>query len=89
MYFLLKIACIVIYLGAALSLVVDLPHGLALACQSITVLFLVAHVIEVMIFMPHLRLYKGPLSTSILLTLIFGLFHWKPLLDASKRDVKI
>ena len=28
------------------------------------------------------RLYRGPLAVSILLTLLFGLLHWKPLSDA-------
>jgi hypothetical protein len=33
----------------------------------------------------HVRLYKGPVAVSILLTLLFGLLHWKPLADARAR----
>jgi hypothetical protein len=31
------------------------------------------------------RLYKGPLAVSIILTLLFGFLHWKPLADARAR----
>jgi hypothetical protein len=33
----------------------------------------------------HVRLYKGSLAVSIILTLLFGLLHWKPLADARAR----
>ena len=32
----------------------------------------------------HVRKYRGPLAVSVLLTLLFGLLHWKPL--AQRRN---
>ena len=34
----------------------------------------------------HVRLYRGPLAASVVLTLLFGLLHWKPLADQAARD---
>ena len=33
----------------------------------------------------HVRRYRGPLALSVLLTLLFGLLHWKPLADARRN----
>ena len=34
----------------------------------------------------HVRLYRGPLAASVVLTLLFGLLHWKPMADQAARD---
>jgi len=86
MYFIAKIICICLYLAAALSFVVAMPHNVALTLQYLTVLFLVIHALEIVIFLRHLRLYPGPLPVSIVLTLLFGLLHWKPMADANKAN---
>jgi hypothetical protein len=41
------------------------------------------HTLELAFVFKHVRSYKGPVALSILLTLLFGLLHWKPLADAA------
>jgi hypothetical protein len=41
---------------------------------------------ELLFMFRHVRLYKGPLAVSVVLTLLFGLLHWKPLADAQARS---
>lgn len=81
----LKAACLVIY-GLALAGVAGLlPHGLTVTLQVISVAFLVIHVLEVMFASAKLRLYRGRLAVSILLTLLFGALHWVPLAQAQAQ----
>ena len=40
------------------------------------------HLLELVFVFDRVRLYRGPLAVSVLLTLLFGLLHWKPLADA-------
>ncbi len=86
MNYFLRAGCLAIYLGALVSLSVALPHDYAVTLQVLAGLLLVVHLLEVFIFMRHLRLYQGPVAISIVLTLLFGLLHWQPLLAASKRN---
>jgi hypothetical protein len=44
------------------------------------------HALELLFMFRHVRLYKGPLAVSVVLTLLFGLLHWKPLADAQARS---
>ena len=46
---------------------------------------LVLHTLELVFLFRHVRLYRGPLAISVILTLLFGLLHWKPLVDAKAR----
>ena len=46
------------------------------------------HAAELVFMFKHVRLYKGPLAVSVLLTLLFGLLHWKPLADAQARAAR-
>jgi hypothetical protein len=32
----------------------------------------------------HVRRYAGPLWVSMVLTMLFGLLHWKPLADGAR-----
>lgn len=59
-----------------------LPGRASVALLSVAALFLVIHALEVVFFWRHVRLYPGPLAFSVLLTMLFGVLHWKPLLDA-------
>jgi len=45
----------------------------------------VIHALEIVVMFKQVRLYRGPLAVSMLLTLLFGLLHWKPLADEQKR----
>ncbi len=82
---LLKAACLVVYGLALGGLAGLLPPGLAGTMQNIAIALLLIHALEVMVMFKHVRLYRGALAVSILLTLLFGLLHWKPLADDQKR----
>ena len=57
--------------------------GLASTMQTIALVFIAVHLLEAVVMIRHVRLYQGPLFVSILLTLLFGLLHWKPLAKAA------
>lgn len=82
---LLKAACLAAYGLALAGLAGLLPPGLAGTMQNIALVLLVIHALEVIFMFKHVRLYRGSLAVSILLTLLFGLLHWKPLAEDPKR----
>ena len=65
----------------ALPLTAEVLHWMRLIVGGL----LVAHALEVLVFRSKVALYKGPVLVSVLLTLMFGFLHWKPLADASRR----
>jgi hypothetical protein len=79
---LLKAICVTLYLLVLASLFTELPiqPKIVLVMQYAVIALLAAHVIEVIVWFKFVRLYRGPLATSILLTLLFGLMHWQPLM---------
>lgn len=82
----LKLACLLVYLLALGKLAgLRLPDVLA-PLPYVALAIVLAHVAELAIFFRHVRLYRGPLASSIVLTLLFGLLHWKPLADAQARE---
>ena len=80
----LKAGALGLYALTILSLLVSLPGGRIL--QTIVLIVLLAHVIEIIIFQKQIRLYQGSLTDSIGLTLLFGFLHWKPLADKAVRE---
>jgi uncharacterized membrane protein HdeD (DUF308 family) len=86
MNLLLKLACLLVYLLALAKLAGLVPPDVMAHTPTIALAILVAHVAELMFFFRHVRLYRGPLAVSVLLTLLFGLLHWKPLADAQARE---
>jgi len=34
----------------------------------------------------HVKAYRGPLAASVVLTLLFGVLHWRPLAAARDRS---
>jgi hypothetical protein len=80
---LLKGGCIAIYVAALAGAAGLLPGGLGRAAQMVAVAILLLHAVEVFFAFRHVRRYRGPLAVSVLLTLLFGLLHWKPLADAA------
>lgn len=80
----IKLALLALYAGALAGFAGLLPPGLAARLQNIALIVLAIHVIEMMVMFRHVRRYRGPLAASILLTLLFGLLHWKPLADEHK-----
>ncbi len=82
----IKALLLIVYALAAASLFMALPFDLGPMLQRIALVLLVIHVVELIAMFKHVRLYQGPIGISILLTLLFGLLHWKPLADARARQ---
>ncbi len=53
--------------------------------RIVAVVLLAAHLLEVVVFFGKVALHKGPLLDSMVLTLLFGFLHWKPMADAAQR----
>jgi uncharacterized protein YhhL (DUF1145 family) len=81
----LKGSLIAIYALACISLAWPLPFEAGPWLQKISGILLAIHLLETVVMFKHVRKYQGPLATSILLSLLFGLLHWLPL---SKGNVK-
>ena len=81
-----KAGCLAIYALALAGLAGLLPSGLSNTMQTLALVFMAAHVLELAFAFKHVRLYRGSLATSILLTLLFGLLHWLPLTKAQARE---
>ena len=81
-----KIICLVVYALAITSLFIALPAIMGDIPLYITGVLLIAHALEVVIFMKHIKLYKGSLHVSIILTILFGLLHWKPMADNAAAE---
>ncbi len=79
---LLKAGCLLIYAMALAGLVGLPPAGLASTMQTVALALLVIHALETLVMFRHVRLYPGPLAISVVLSLLFGLLHWKPLANA-------
>ena len=85
--FAMKAFCLALYLAAAASYAVDFPTAIVMPLRILAVGFLVTHLLEAVVFIRHVRLYQGPLAISLLLTLLFGLLHWKPLVAENRRKM--
>ena len=81
----LKATCLAIYALALAGLAGLLPSPLGSVMQTLAAVMLLAHVLELVFMFKQVRLYPGPLASSVLLTLLFGLFHWLPLARAQSR----
>lgn len=46
------------------------------------------HALEVVVFWRAVRLHPGPVLDSVVLTLLFGFLHWKPLADRARRTAQ-
>ena len=79
----LRAACIAVYLLALASLAGLLP-GMFDRTPLTAAGLLLIHLLEIVFVFKHVRLYPGPLAVSMLLTLLFGLLHWKPLADQAR-----
>lgn len=49
--------------------------------QNAALVLLAVHAVELVFTVQHVRRYPGPLALSLVLTLLYGLLHWKPLAD--------
>lgn len=86
-YFLNKVLLLVVY-GVALSsflTVLPLSPEVVYWVRIAAMVLLAAHLLEVVFCFRKVALHKGPLLDSVLLTLLFGFLHWKPMADAARR----
>ncbi len=79
---LLKAGCILIYAVALAGAAGLVPGAIAVTMARIAGVMLVIHVLELVFMLKYVRLYRGPLAVSVVLTLLFGILHWKPMKDA-------
>jgi hypothetical protein len=79
---LLKLGCIATYVAALAGAAGLLPAGIAPVAQVVGVGMLLLHLLELPFAFRHVQRYPGPLAVSVLLTLLFGVLHWKPLAAA-------
>jgi hypothetical protein len=81
----LRVLCLLVYALALASLAGLLPDGLFGRAPLVAGVLLAIHALETVVMFKHVRLYPGPLAVSIVLTLLYGLLHWKPLADQQSR----
>lgn len=79
--YLLRALCLLAYAMALGKLAGLVPAGSFDRAPTVALVLFALHVGELLLVFKHVRLYKGPLAVSIVLTLLFGLLHWKPLVD--------
>lgn len=84
--YLLRALCLLAYALALAKLAGLVPEGSFDRVTTVALVLLVLHMGELLLMSKHVRLYKGPLAVSVLLTLLFGLLHWKPLADAKAKS---
>ncbi|MBL0089687.1 MAG: hypothetical protein IPP87_17115 [Ideonella sp.] len=82
MNLILRLACLAAFVLALAHLGGLMPAGWFSRAPMIAAILLGLHALELLLFFRHVRLYRGPLAVSVVLTLLFGLLHWKPLADA-------
>lgn len=64
----------------------ELPLGLSIVLRNICGVMLLIHVIEIIAARNYLALYRGSRFDSIVLGLLFGVLHFKPLKNRQQRD---
>lgn len=84
----LKANLIALYLLAIASLAVELPWGSGPVLQRLVLIVLAIHAVELVFAFKHVKAYRGPLATSVLLTMAFGLMHWLPIAKTSAQAEK-
>ena len=80
-----KSVCLLVYALAVASFAVNFAPGVADVVRYGALGLLAIHAIEVVVCFKYVKLYQGPIAVSIVLTLLFGLLHWKPLANAEAR----
>ena len=81
---LLKLLCIGVYVLGVASVAGLLPATWSF-WKAIAAVLLLAHLLEVIVMFKYVKRYRGSLGASLVLTLLFGFLHWKPLMQAKER----
>jgi uncharacterized protein YhhL (DUF1145 family) len=74
-----KITCLVVYLLGLLDALAPELLSLPYEAARAACLLLGIHALELIVFFKRVRWYRGSLGVSMVLTLLFGLLHWKTL----------
>ncbi|MFC4518865.1 hypothetical protein [Cupriavidus pinatubonensis] len=82
-----KLLLLVVYGIAVCSYLTALPLSPDVIhwARIVAAVLLAVHLLEVVVCFKKVALHKGPLFDSVLLTLLFGFLHWKPMADAARR----
>lgn len=86
MFLIVKFVLLTLYAMAIAGFMGLLQPGLAGRLQNIALVILAIHLLELVVMFGHVKRYRGPLAVSMVLTLLFGLLHWKPLADDYKKS---
>jgi len=73
------------YVVAIMSLFMALPMGAGPVVQKLALALIAVHVLECVLAFKYVKSYPGPLLTSVVLALLFGLLHWMPLAKAVRQ----
>jgi len=80
-----KALLVATYLLAIIGLFVGLPMGATPVVQKLAVALIAVHLLECLLAFKYVKSYPGPLHTSVVLALLFGLLHWMPLAKAARQ----
>lgn len=83
---LLRGVCLVIYALAVAGFFTEHPGETAIRYAAL--ILLGGHALEVLIAFKSVRLYRGTLLVSVVLTVLFGFLHWMPLAREDARAFK-
>lgn len=75
---LLKASCLTLYTLGIAAYAGLLPATLSVL-GPVAATLLAAHVLEAALMFRFVKRYPGPLTASLLLTLLYGFLHWWPL----------
>ena len=81
----LKSLLLAVYLTALVAVTGLIQFPFSALVIKLALALLGVHLLELIIMFKHVRRYSGGLPMSMLLTLLFGLLHWKPLMQ-TKQD---
>ncbi|MNG06215.1 hypothetical protein D3C87_814560 [compost metagenome] len=82
---LLKLLCIGVYVLGVASAVGLLPVAWSF-WKTIAAVLLLTHLLEIIAMFKYVKRYRGSLGASLVLTLLFGFLHWKPLMQVKQRQ---
>lgn len=81
-----KAVCLIIFSLALLAPVLPVAPELMGKVQWVAAILLIAHAAELLIAFPFLKRYRGSMTDSISLSLLYGLLHWLPLKRSAAND---
>jgi antibiotic biosynthesis monooxygenase (ABM) superfamily enzyme len=83
-----KANLIVLYVLAAAGMIIILPWGIGPYLQRISLALFAIHMLETIAMFKHVKSYEGPIAKSVVLSLLYGLLHWLPLMRANQRKLQ-